>query len=272
MKQLRMMLLVVTVVAGTSVLGSAQIWRGNNGTWGGNPPVYRNSGQVYGNNGQVYGNNGQVYGGQYGDQRNTKAYQQGWKDGQDDAKHNRTSSTRVDKYNNDRDRAAWQQGYHDGYQSYANGGVAGNNGRGRGWGRGGRWGDHDRDHDRNGDANGRYPNGYPSGGYPNGGYGNGYPNNGGYGNGSYGNSGVQVAHQMGFQDGVREGGTDRQNNKDFRPTKDTGYKLATNGYRAEFGTKDQYRQWYREAYSRGYQQGYYGNNRSYGGGYPGRSE
>ncbi len=194
----------------------------------------------------------------YGNQANNNAaYQQGWNDAMDDARHNRATSSRVDRYHNNTDRAAYDQGYRDGRQAYVNqqngnvygypnggnpdGNVYGNNGRHRGWGRG-----------RGNQNRGVYG-------------GNGYPN-GGYGNGNYGyNNGMQVAEQNGYNDGLREGSEDRRTGHSFRPTEDDGYRRATNGYRDEFGSKDQYKQWYRQSYERGYRQGYNNNGGGYGG-------
>ena len=77
----------------------------------------------------------------------------------------------------------------------------------------------------------------------------------------YGNNGMQVAQQHGYDDGVNEGRLDRQNGHSFRPTHDRGYQLATNGYEATFGTRQQYQQWYRQTYQQGYEAGYNGNAR-----------
>ena len=224
MRVIRMMLLSAALIAGGSIFAAAQYTGG----------VYRNG----------------VYVGQ---QYNSDAYQRGWRDGQEDARHGRQSSTRVDRYHNDADRAAYDQGYAQGYQAWVNsqnGGYYGNgqvyapNGNGN-W-RNGRRRDRDRDCDADDPCYGN-----------NGSY---YPNNGGYyGNGNGYNNGAQVAQQYGYQDGVREGADDRANGHSYRPTNDTGYRLATNGYQAQFGSRDQYKQWYRQAYQQGYQQGYNGN-------------
>jgi len=174
--------------------------------------------------------------------QNNAAYQQGYNDALDDARHNRNQVSRADRYHNDADRAAYDQGYRDGRQSYANqtgvypnqqypnGQYPNNNGRGRGWG----WG-------RN----------------------RGNVNNGQYGYGSQ--NAAQIAQRYGYQDGVNEGSNDRQTGHSFRPTHDRGYELATNGYNSSLGvSKDQYKQWYRQAYQQGYQQGYNGNRGGYG--------
>ena len=258
MKIIHTMLLSAALLAGGSVFAAAQYTGG----------VYQN--------GQWVGQNNQ----------NNDAYQRGWRDAQDDAAHNRNSVTRPERYHNDADRQAYDQGYsagrtawaqngqgwqgrdrdrdcardrdHDNPNCYANGQVYAPNGV---WQNGRRRGDCDSD-----DA---YCNGYPNPNYRgrnNGGY---YGNNGYYGNG-YGN-GAQVAQQYGYNDGVREGANDRASGHSYRPTNDTGYRLATNGYQGQFGSRDQYKQWYRQAYEQGYQQGYNGGGRrGYGYGYPQR--
>ena len=256
MRIVRTMLLSAALLAGSSLFASAQY------------------------NGGVYQNGVYVGPVQYSD---NSAYQRGWKDGQDDARHGRQSSTRVDRSHNDAERAAYNQGYAQGYQSWVsqsggyngngqvyapNGQVyGGNNGRNNGrWGRNRRHGDGDCDSDDaycNGQPNPNYRGNRGNAGtyYPNGTYNGGY--NGGYNNGY--NNGAQVAQQYGYNDGLREGQSDRATGHSYRPTQDTGYRLATNGYRAEYGSRDQYKQWYRDAYQQGYQQGYNGgvNNNGY---------
>ena len=269
MRIIRMMLLSAALLAGGSVFAAAQYTGG----------VYQN--------GQWVGQNNQ----------NSDAYQRGWRDAQDDAAHNRNSVTRPERYHNDADRQAYDQGYSAGRTAWAQNGAYGNgqyapNGA---W-QGRRDRDHDRDCARDRDHDnpncygyGQYGNGQvyaPNGVYQNGrrggdcdrddAYCNGYPNpnyrgnngnNGGYYGNGYGyNNGAQVAQQYGYNDGLREGANDRASGHSFRPTNDTGYRLATNGYQGQFGSRDQYKQWYRQAYEQGYQQGYNGGGR-YGRGY-----
>jgi hypothetical protein len=258
MRTIRMMLLSAALVAGCSVFAAAQYTGG----------TYQNGVYV----GTQYGNN-------------SDAYQRGVRDGQDDARHGRTTSTRHDRYHNDADRQAYDQGYAQGYQSavnnnggyYGNGQVYSPNGQvyapnGQVYAPNGRWGRRQRG-DRDCDSDDAYCNGQPNPNYRgnnNGGYygnnGNSYPNgtyngNGGYyGNGyGYNNNGAQVAQQNGYNDGLREGSDDRANGHSYRATNDPGYRMATNGYQAQFGSRDQYKQWYRQAYEQGYQQGYNGN-------------
>src|SRR5206468_9103344 len=58
---------------------------------------------------------------QYGTyNQNSAAYQQGYNDAINDARHNRNQVSRTDRYHNDADRAAYDQGYRDGRQGYAN--------------------------------------------------------------------------------------------------------------------------------------------------------
>ena len=245
MRTIRMMLLSAALVAGCSIFAAAQ--------WGG---VYQNGVYV----GQAQSNNG--------------AYQRGYHDGQEDARKGRQGATHRG-YNNPADEQAYSQGYAQGYQAWVgqnNGGYYGNgqvyapNGT---WNNGGRrHGDCDNDDAYcNGQPNHNYRGNRNGGYYGNGGsYGNApYNPNGTYNGGYYGNGGynsqdgMRVAQQYGYQDGLREGASDRQTGHSFRPTNDTGYRLATNGYQAQFGTRDQYRQWYRQAYQQGYQQGYNGS-------------
>ena len=93
MRIIRMMLLSAALVAGCSVFAAAQYGR-----------VYQNGVYV-----------GQNY------QNDNEAYQRGYREGLDDARHGRQSSTRVERYRNDVDRQAYAQGYSQGYQAAVNG-------------------------------------------------------------------------------------------------------------------------------------------------------
>ena len=154
---------------------------------------------------------------------NANAYQEGYRQGQWDATHNRRAQNNRGRWGNSDDQRAYAAGYSRGYNdAMNNGGYYGN----------GRYG-----------SNG----GYGDGGYGNGGwYGN--------GNGRYGNSGMQSARQYGYQDGLNEGSHDRQTGHSFRPTQDDNYRNADRGYNSSFGSKDQYKQLYRQAYQSGYEQ------------------
>src|ERR1051325_6212254 len=141
------------------------------------------------------------------------------------------------------------------------------NGRHEGWYKH----DHDRAHDRNsqmrypggyypnggyryptnGGYYGGYPNsgyygGYPNGGYPTGGYYGGYPN-GGYNNGGYYNGGRQ-AYNIGYQDGMRHGQSDRMTGHSYRPTHDDDYRNADRGYSSAYGNRQGYKDQYRNGY------------------------
>jgi hypothetical protein len=123
----------------------------------------------------------------------------------------------------------------------------------------GRRQDRDRDDYRYGNNNGYYGN---NNGYYNGQYGR-YPygrNNGYYGNGQYGYYGRggygNQAAQIGYRDGVNDGRNDRATGHSFRPTQDSSYRHASNGYNGAYGSKGAYQQDYRQAYEQGYQAGY----------------
>jgi len=82
-----------------------------------------------------------------------------------------------------------------------------------------------------------------------------------YGNGYYGGNYGPVAYsgnaeQIGFQDGVNDGRSDRITGHSFRPTHDDNYKNADRGYNGSFGSKQAYKDTYRVGYERGYQEGY----------------
>lgn len=65
-----------------------------------------------------------------------------------------------------------------------------------------------------------------------------------------------VAFQVGYRDGLIEGGKDRRKNKDFRPEKHDQYEDASHGYSHEYGSKQEYKREYREGFLAGYQHGY----------------
>jgi hypothetical protein len=87
------------------------------------------------------------------------------------------------------------------------------------------------------------------------GYG-GYP---GYGNGW--DRGASNAAQMGFQDGLRHGESDRRSGHSFRPQHDEDYEHADHGYNSSMGSKQAYKDQYRQGYVRGYEQAYNGGSR-----------
>ncbi len=187
----------------------------------------------------------QAYYGQH-DRDNDRYYQQGYRDGQNDARHGRSMQMRNHGHDRD-DQQAYMNGYRAGYGQ-------GNSG----WRR-----DRDRDHD--GDADDRRGgwnrnNGpYNNGPYNNGPYNNGPYNNGPYNNRGYGNYGNQ-AYNTGYQDGMRRGSTDRSTGHSYRPQHDDLWRNADHGYSGVMGNKqaykDQYRNGYQAGYDRGYRSGY----------------
>jgi hypothetical protein len=87
------------------------------------------------------------------------------------------------------------------------------------------------------------------------GYERGYREVNGYG---YAGRGFEVARRLGFEDGRNDGFYDRRAGHSFRPTQDSSYRRADNGYDPSYGYKNEYKRIYRESYERGYQQGYNG--------------
>ena len=112
-----------------------------------------------------------------------------------------------------------------------------------------RWARTDRDGDHDGDRRQAYTYSYPvyNGGY----YGNGY----GYQMSSYG---WNTAQQVGYQDGLNAGRSDRMTGHSFRFQQWGAFQSATHGYSYGFGNVGQYRAAYRQAFQSGYQQGYEG--------------
>ena len=164
---------------------------------------------------------------------NSSAYQDGYRDAQQDRSRSGHYHPRGDRWKGD-DRNAYESGYRAGYGNgqygYGNGGW---NGR-----------DRDRDHDRDGRWNGGYGNG--AYGYPSGAYGYGYGRQGG------------PAAQFGYQDGFSYGQRDASSGKGYNATGSQYYEDADHGYNSRFGDRNSYRQGYRQAYQQGYQDGYYG--------------
>lgn len=145
-------------------------------------------------------------------------YQRGVTQGQNDGSRNRTQQYRG-TFNNDWDRRAYQAGYDKGFQ----------------------------------DGRTQYSSRMNNGTYRRGGpYGNGQ--DGPYG--QYGNN--NQAAQMGSQDGLNDGRTDRSTGHSNRPTQGDNYKNALRGYNSSFGGETAYKAAYRQAYGPAYQQGYTG--------------
>jgi len=147
-----------------------------------------------------------------------QAFQEGFRQGQWDARHNRRFAPNDSRWRERDDRQAYRNGYERGFRE------SGGYGYGGGYGR-----DRDGDYDR-----------------------------GGYGGGYGGNYGVGAARQYGYQDGLNDGLRDRQSGHSYRPTQDSNYRHADRGYSSRYGNKDYYKQAYREAYQNGYSQGYNG--------------
>lgn len=64
--------------------------------------------------------------------------------------------------------------------------------------------------------------------------------------------GMQYAHQIGYQDGVRVAREDQWSGKPFQPYPRGAYRWADHGYRYEFGDRNAYRQRYADGYRDGY--------------------
>jgi hypothetical protein len=154
------------------------------------------------------------------DVTNNPNYQRGVTQGQNDGRRNRSQQYRA-TFNNDWDRRAYRAGYDQGFQA----GLAQYNSR---------------------PSSGRY------------GHGGQYGQNGQSGrNGQYGQYGSQAA-QIGAQDGMNDGRSDRATGHSNRPTQGDNYKNALRGYNSSFGGETAYKASYRQAYGPAYQQGYNG--------------
>ncbi len=78
----------------------------------------------------------------------------------------------------------------------------------------------------------------------------------GYGGG--GGRSVEQARQVGYQDGLAKGQSDRATGHSYRPTQHDAYKDADHQYSVIGGDKNQYKQLYRQGFMEGYQRGYNG--------------
>jgi len=163
----------------------------------------------------------------------TRAFQEGFTEGQRDAQQGRRARSNAGSISlRSHDRQEYQAGYNRGYQDTMAAANSGRYGNGR-YGNGGY-----------GNRSGQYPGGY---GQPNG-------QTGQYGT----NSWVEQARQIGYQDGINDGSTDRRTGHSFRPTQGDNYKHADRGYNSSYGDKNQYKQFYREGYQNAYPRGYNG--------------
>jgi hypothetical protein len=75
-------------------------------------------------------------------------------------------------------------------------------------------------------------------------------------------NGFHVARDIGFRDGTSVAREDMWRGKPFNPNPRGRYGNADDGYRREFGNKNEYREHYAQAYREGYQntfrqRGYY---------------
>ncbi len=73
--------------------------------------------------------------------------------------------------------------------------------------------------------------------------------------------GMQVAHEIGYQDGSRVAREDQWQGKPYQPYPRGQYRWADHGYRYEFGDRGAYR----ERYADGYRDGYMAAFRGYRG-------
>jgi hypothetical protein len=74
----------------------------------------------------------------------------------------------------------------------------------------------------------------------------------------------RIAFDNGYREGFEEGQRQLRDRKRFDPYNEGDFKDADNGYRGEFGNKDNYKRYYREGFLEGYERGYgsrgFGNN------------
>lgn len=83
-------------------------------------------------------------------------------------------------------------------------------------------------------------------------------NDGGYGRddgyGGYGRNDIyRVAQDQGYRDGLDHGASHGRDGKRFDPEGTRQYRNADQGYRSEYGNKEEYKQVYRESFRRGYE-------------------
>lgn len=158
---------------------------------------------------------------------NSAAYQEGLRQGQEDARARRKSQYRNQRFKDEQARRDYEAGYNEGYRNA----TGANNGG--------------RLEPQRYPGNGPYPGNVPYGGGP-------------YGGNVRGNPGMSNARNIGRQDGLADGTNDRRNGHSDRPTQMDNYKNADRGYSSSFGDKNQYKQLYREGYMAAYQEGYNG--------------
>lgn len=64
------------------------------------------------------------------------------------------------------------------------------------------------------------------------------------------------AYDAGYRDGIRHGEDDARHRRDFRVDRDGDYRHADDGYRRDFGDRDNYRRAFRRGYETGYAEAY----------------
>ncbi len=75
-----------------------------------------------------------------------------------------------------------------------------------------------------------------------------------YGRRGYGYS--DVAYDIGYRDGLEAARSDWRKHKDYRPEKHDNYEDASHGYHDSYGPKNAYKAQYRQGFLRGYQEAY----------------
>lgn len=69
---------------------------------------------------------------------------------------------------------------------------------------------------------------------------------------------LRQAVRYGYEEGVRAGQSDREDNWQFGYQDSYAYQDATYGYDGYYVSLDEYRYYFREGFRRGYEDGYYG--------------
>ena len=75
----------------------------------------------------------------------------------------------------------------------------------------------------------------------------------------------RIAQENGYRDGLRQGQDDLNRRRRYDYNDDSRYRDASNGYRSEYGNRDEYRRAYREGFKNGYEDGYRRNGNNRGG-------
>lgn len=64
------------------------------------------------------------------------------------------------------------------------------------------------------------------------------------------------AYDIGYREGIEHGEHDARDRRDYRVDRDSDYRHADEGYRREYGDRDDYRRAFRRGYEAGYTEGY----------------